>query len=1056
MNSLQILLGNSTEKLFEYSIKSIAQFKDNLSFDNIIIVPDKLSLYAEQSIFNALNIDVYFNIYVMGISKFASMIIEQNNLESSQCTALESKLFVLKAVQNVCKDFKCFSKKYTLGFIDEIFAKIEQIKSSNCDINELIDDNALKGTKLKFEDIKLIYNEYEKLLSGKLDSGALLSLFNQTCGESEYLKKCNVFFVGFDSLTRQGLEVLKNVARLANYAQISVVSPYNQNNFHIYDQTFLDSIIDIATDEKIECEIKRLELKFKNDTKNIVLNNLFSRKKSFCGQDFYKVCKTTSKAEEIELCVKQINYMLKCNNLRFDDFAICSNPDYHKYLINQLKDLNIDVYCDEKYRLFDLEPIKYLYYIISYVIKKDDDYLKNVLSNDFCELSKEEKNKFLTILTKYGSLNNMLKFYKIENENILNYINILKTYSKITYSNYLELFEIIIKNSKIYEKIALKCKIFEKNDDILLNKVYLQIEDKLTNVAKILKNIISFEKISQDDFLNILQKVLSETEISSVPSTTNQLFIGDSKSFYFGKKYLFVLGLNEGSLPIILNDYGLISDKEISSKTIKAKLEPTTKLINKRNKFKLFEILLSPMENCFMFYHGLDADNKIAVKSDFVSEFEFLFNIKEITSPQLKLINCGEKLNVKKVCYNLQDCYNANLNLRENNGKKLQGIINFALLKNNKLFYKPKQQKKEVNFSKLFFVNNKASISIIEKYNGCPKSSFLANCLKLQQLKKNVVEANVIGTFIHEVGEKFVKQNTTFLGNMTESQIVKCVNDILKEIQNKEQYYSIMLPENSFLLNLLKEEAQRFCLFINQEQSLSEFKPKYAEKYFGKNSDFKPIEICIGDETYTISGVVDRIDVYDDYFRIIDYKTGSVTNSKGAEQLFYGTKVQLFVYAKAIEKNINKKLFGAFYLPIKNGFSKDGNDYAFSGFFEDSPKLIMMCDKNISLTNPKSNLLNLTIAKVGADGEIKIRKKHNILAPEVLQAYLRYSVEVVKKSIIDASNGFVECSPIKDKCEICEFNKICKNAFNAKIERQENFDVTKEKFVELCDGKRTD
>ena len=53
---------------------------------------------------------------------------------------------------------------------------------------------------------------------------------------------------------------------------------------------------------------------------------------------------------------------------------------------------------------------------------------------------------------------------------------------------------------------------------------------------------------------------------------------------------------------------------------------------------------------------------------------------------------------------------------------------------------------------------------------------------------------------------KFVKQNTTFLGNMTESQIVKCVNDILKEIQNKEQYYSIMLPENSFLLNLLKEE----------------------------------------------------------------------------------------------------------------------------------------------------------------------------------------------------------------------------------------------------------
>ena len=158
MNHLNVLIANSTENIFNYSLQKISQNLNNFNYDNIIIVPDKLSLYAEQSIFNALNIQVYFNLSVMGITKFASLILEKNNLKTEQYTSLEAKLLVLRAIQNVSKDFKCFSKNFTLGFVDEIFAKIEQIKSSRCQIEDLIDENASYGTKLKFEDIKLIFN----------------------------------------------------------------------------------------------------------------------------------------------------------------------------------------------------------------------------------------------------------------------------------------------------------------------------------------------------------------------------------------------------------------------------------------------------------------------------------------------------------------------------------------------------------------------------------------------------------------------------------------------------------------------------------------------------------------------------------------------------------------------------------------------------------------------------------------------------------------------------------------------------------------------------------
>lgn len=1054
MNKLKIIIGNNTENLFSHSIKSIENFKDDMSYKNIIIVPDKLSLYAEQSIFDDLNIQVYFNLYVMGISKFASLVIKENNLQMAQCTELESKLLVLKAILNVKDQFKCFSKNCTLGFVDEIYAKIEQIKSSNCNICDLVDQQASLGTKLKFEDLALIYNEYEKLRNGKLDSGDLLKLFNNVCLESDYLKNCNVFFVGFDSLTKQGLQVLKNVVKCANYVQISVVAPHNQNNSHIYDQSFLDSVINMAKEEKFECETEWQNLPFLNKDKNNALCNLFSRRVKFNEQNFFKLCSATSWQEEIELCTKQINYMLKKYNLKFSDFAVCCNQSYHTKLTTNFANLGIDTYCDNKYSLFSLEPVKYVYSLFSYILTGNEDDLCSCIINDFCPLCTDCKNALLSLLKQYGSLNSVKKFcvdLNLDIEKYLSNVALLKQNE-----NYFDILKNIVNFANFEENINQKCQFFEQNGEILLNKVYLQIAIKFNTAVQSLENLLQFNTYSAEDFLKLLQKVLTETEISSVPSTTNQVFVGDTKSFYFGKKYVFVLGLNEGELPVVLNDYGLISDKEITSPTIVAKLEPTTKIINKRNKFKLFEILLSARENCFIYYHTLDTENKTAQKSEFISELEKLFPIKEVTSAQLKIVFGTDKTSINKLCFNLQDVYNANLYLRESGNAKTQGVVNFALLKCNKLYFKPKKAWAKVDFAKLFFKDNKASISIIEKYNSCPKSAFLANALKLQPIKNSKVEANLIGTFIHEIGEKFVRLNLKQLGKMQQSQIDQQVEEIVKKMQGDENYYSIMLPENNFLLKMLICEGKRFCSFINGEQAVSKFKPAYTEKKFGTSCEFKPITIYVGGQAFTISGIVDRIDFCGENFRIIDYKTGNVTNSKGVQNLYYGTKIQLFVYAKAISNNLNKKLFGAFYLPIKNKFSADGQEaYSFSGFFEDNPTMVMMADSNFGPDNPKSSLLNVTLAKIDQSGELKLRKKVNITTAENLQSLMDYAVEIVKRACEDIIGGYIDCSPMKDKCKFCEFKNLCKNAENPQIERHENVDVQKEKFLELNNGKRS-
>lgn len=1054
MNKLKVLYANNSLNLFKFTLKEIGAFVSDLSKENIIVVPDKLSLATEQEIFNALNIDVYYNISVMGISKFANKIIAENNLEFMQCSGLQSKLLTLVAIQNVSDKFKCFSKKFTMGFVDEIYAKIEQIKSSNINIDELYDENAGIGTKLKFDDIKLIYNEYEKLRDGKLDSGALLGVFNNICEQSEYLKNCNVFFVGFDSLTKQGLELLKNVAKTANFAQISVVYGKNAKNVRLYDQTFFESIINVCKQDKIECEAVWCELKFDDDRKNYILNNLFSRTKNIeKNNNFFEIYKTNSFAEEVELCIKQINYLLKTTDTKFGDIAICADESYANFLITELRTLNIGAYSDQKINIIELEPIKYLLAIINFAYSKNSQYLYEILCNDFCGICKEEAEQFLTALTKYGSVNNVKNFSESMFEKVFNLIDnifAVKISAEDIAENYIEKINAYIKNLQIYEKIAQKCDFFEQKQEILLNKTYLQIEKKLQDCLTSIQNILQKTILSFNDFKQILEKCLTETQINSVPSAVNEVFVGDLKSFYLNKKYIFVLGMNEGLMPTVLADTGLISDKEITSESLLAKLEPTTRIINKRNRFKLFEILLSAKDKCYLTYHAYDQENKPSQPNEFISEVLYLFNNKVISAQELKFLLNDDKL--EKICFNLIDNYNANLVLKEDIDPKIKNLVNGALLKNNMLFKKVDNKFIFKQYSKLFFKENRASVSVVEKYNRCPKSAFLANGLKLQKVKKDKIEADLIGSFLHAVGEVFVKNNLKELGKLTQNEIISHVEIIFDNLLKDESFYALCLPANKFTLKLLKDESLRFCNFINYEQTLSNFKPIYAEKYFGGKSGFLPINIDVDGEEYNISGFVDRIDVCENAFRIIDYKTGNTTNSKGAEQLFYGTKIQLFVYAKAIKNNLNKHLFGVFYLPIKNGFSKAGKaQYAFSGFFENDARMAINCDSSLFAENGKSELLNVAMAKVKADGELKLKKKANLLSDDELLAYLNYAVEVVRQTVKDVNSGFIECSPIKDGCRVCEFNQICIHAFDEKCERSENYDVTSEDFAKVLE-----
>lgn len=1051
MNTLKVFVGNNTQNLFIQSLKMVEPFLHDIKQHNIIIVPDKLSLICEQSIFEVLNIDAYFNLEVMGIGKFVQKILASCQLDTLSYNTIECKFLTHIAIKNVCKDFKCFSKNFTLGFVDEIYAKIEQLKSSKVDICDLYDPNASEGTKLKYNDLKLIYNEYQKIKI-KPDANEILEMFNETTINSEYLKNCNVFFIGFDALTKQGLQILKNVVLGSKYCQISITAPKDQANYRIYDKVFLDSVINLCKQNNFECQTKWVDCEFENQDKNLILNNLFSRKQKFNVQNqYFSITKANTPSDEIDICCKSINYILKNNDIKFNQIAICADPSYHQILKTNLTKLGIDVHLDQSMSLVNLEPVKFLINYLKYINTKKTKYLKFLITNDFCSLKISDKCDLINLLDKYSSLKNIQKFESLQNTDLIDFLKKFDVteITNVSKNDFLAIVQFFLINFEVRQKIENKILEFENRQEVYLQKTYMQILDKLESIFEMFKNLLNDEIYPLNNLIELFEKTLQDTQILAVPSGTNQIFIGDSKCFYMAPKYLYVLGLNQSTLPRFIGDLGLISDKEIMSETLLAKIEPTTTLVNKRSKFKLFEILLSATKKVFLSYHIFSKGSKGAQPNDFVLELEYLFKNNTINASSLKFLDGSSDIN--KICFNTQNVYNANILVNENIDKKCQAIILKALYQNNYLALKPVKNNVQIELAKLFFKQNKPSISIIENYCACPKLAFLSRGLKLKPKQKDSVEANVLGTFIHEVAEKFTSANLKKLGSLSQEGCELSVKQIIQKIQEDKKYYMFKLPENLYLLNMLSQECQRFCKFINDQQAQSNFKIISQEQTFGGYGNLKPIQIEVQGQKYFISGIVDRIDECDDRFLIVDYKTGNTTNASGMQHLFYGTKIQLFVYAKAIGQNINKKFFGAFYLPIKNSFKKQGaQDYSFSGFYENNTFYALNLDKNLSPDMPKSKIFGAKLnKKANKDGELVLFNGNNVLTEQQLKSYCDYAIEMVKSAIKDINLGYICPSPIKNKCSICEFKNICKYYNDEKVIRQENYDINKDTFMEI-------
>ena len=246
------------------------------------------------------------------------------------------------------------------------------------------------------------------------------------------------------------------------------------------------------------------------------------------------------------------------------------------------------------------------------------------------------------------------------------------------------------------------------------------------------------------------------------------------------------------------------------------------------------------------------------------------------------------------------------------------------------------------------------------------------------------------------------------------------------------------LNADSPILTNLIDEAVRVVNALNYIDENSNFVPMFFEQEFKGDNLLKLKNI-------SITGKVDRIDVFNDMFRIVDYKSGKADAS--LKELYYGNKLQLFLYSCAMENVLKKRAVGAFYLPLHNAYTKElTNTYSLKGFYLAEDFVVKAFDKRLA-AGVKSDIVNVTMTKNDSVRKSGGYKELELPDLEKLKTYAKTVSEIAVEEI---KLGYIASSPseVSKPCEYCPYVHVCLKECNNITYRKTN-KINLESFKEV-------
>ncbi len=1069
---LNLVYGAAGSGKTEYMYEKICRNTDN-KIKSFILVPEQASMDTEGEMIKRLGLSSQLSVEVLTFSRISNMVFSECGPLRMKYIDNAGKIFVVqKTMQNLEKKLKYYHRNvHQKGFAQMVANLISELKRYGVTAQALslaAEKTEIEELKLKISDIAMMYEEYDRLISGKY-SDAEENLVKAMPGISRSgLFDGEVFVYGFKSFTPVEHTAISELMRSAEVTVFLCTDTIAKSDGIFVSAVNTWNILkDDARSVNISVgEIKFLggEAKFKDNAELAFLkNNYFRYSDNIYKEETHNIFVVSAKDgyDEVRRCAEIISELCRKSDCRFCDFLILARncESYRAAMKAVFEEYKINCFLNEKKSLGRnpfVRKILAATEILAYGFSCER--IMPIVRFDNRNYTRAEADVFenyilaSNISHKYWNSEEDWQYNPDKKRISLETVNKVKRYTV----NSVQKLGQSLKGRKTVRDICgalLDWMRSEEIDKIMSEKVdrlnregkaavameYSRAWNAFSSVISQMEQCMGGDCITYGKFLEVIRAACDEVTVSIVPPTADQVTFAEIDTFRKSNaKIVIVLGMTDGVFPKGYIEDGMLSDSERNELCAAGvELAPTAEVKRREEQVLIYNVLTAAREKLYLSVPMGDKEGKAVRKSEIAERICKIFpNITAVTESgeaaadsrnvifkSLLGALAASKGNIDRLSRQdriIYDYFIGDEEMREEL-KRFEDSVRS---------YSPDTSLSPAQARELYGKKLMLSVSKIEKYNACAFAYFLNYGLLVKERTEAGFEANSLGTVLHETMCRYLKELKRSDADYSKVTYEECKSRVAEIADKCAREIDELLYETSpyyrYVVLRLQAVASATAWEIVNFYANSAYRPYGFEVRIGGDGIFSGMKIDLGDGACAeLEGSIDRVDMAEingeKYVNVVDYKSSAKTTHQELEDA--GVQIQPLVYAGAACKNLKANPSGIMYVhmtdPILTVKSDDEEEIKrerrkkieVSGIVTDDAAIIGEMDR-----------------RAMQKGEVSYIPKEKTDSAE-MKRRIESAEEKVEETAFKIVSGDISIKPYLkngyNACQYCRFYSIC-------------------------------
>lgn len=1080
---LNLVFGRNYQNKTEYVRQLVADRVKAGEKDFIIIVPEQFSYDTEKGMLEKVGASGMQSLEVLSFTRLAQLILDETgNTSDRQSVDAGVRILTMSlAIEALCDKLQIF-KKYTsrpqlASSIISLASEMKQYCVGVAQLQSFVERSTESSLRNKLSELTLIIETYNAMLNKDYyDNDDALTILSKVLEDYRFFEGKTVVIDEFTRFTKQEMGVIEKILKQSKDCFITFNTDYSslKSDFSVFDN--INSQVKLV---KRVAELNNVsiakpvvlgdnEVGIRSDLEALERNIYLPLKEKYeeAPESIVLYC-ASNKVDECDYVASTIKRLMREQGVRCRDIIVYQREKggYDGELISSFRRYGVPFFEDRRQPV-KLQPlmvfVSSLLNLVSGSLTTPSlmRYLKTGLTDlDDREIAELENYAFMwnikTSQWKERFVDNPRGFGIEFNEydtDTLERLNSLRqravkpilefrdVFNKASGSEKTELLYKFLIDNSVDKKLKKLCEEMSRHADSALYEELNTVWGLLTQMLDKLYLATKDTDVSAKRYSELFSQLLSVTDLGSVPSSLDCVTLAVADRTRAGlKKYVFIVGANDGVFPKAPSTEGLLSDDDrIALRAEGIELAETAEYKSTEENYTAYRTVCSAREKLYVSYVRAGYGGEAMMPSSIVNEITAVFpKIKTLTSDMISLTDRIESEVSAFEAY-AQSCKSDNVvsaSLESFFDSDSEYADRVRTLKNalNKTEKVIKDKKLAVE---LFGRDMVLSPSKTETYNSCPFKYFCGYGIKAQPRKQAKLDNLLTGSIIHEVFEKMLTDySPDELHAIDDTELKKRISEKLdnyldvKMGGSEDRSKRFISQYNAFADRLLVI----FRVLIDEFRT-SEFRPVSYELSIDFDGDIAPYRIKLNDgSVMSLNGKVDRVDVMKSgdktYLRIVDYK--NMGKDFNISDVFVGLNTQMLIYLFCLYENGRQKFgdfipSGVLYMSARTAtpnLPRNADESEIEERKLHSNRMSGLLIDDMTAIEGMEKELKGYFIPVYYDSKGKLAG--NYISLEALMKLKDEIDRILKQTAENLHDGIIRVFPSESACRFCDYHTVC-------------------------------